>query len=250
MLRALRSEFIKLRTVRMNWVLVIIGVAFPVIVAVLTAALADERDIGADSLAEVVTGTSVITAMLLGVVGAATITGEFGFGTIRVTFAATPRRNVVIVAKAIATVLVALVVEAFVVVTAYGLSSMIASGRGAEVDFADVDAGLAPFVGVVLFAAIVALLGYGLGLLIRNTPAAIAVLILWPLVAEGIIGGLLTVAGLDDAFRWMPYNAGIQMANPDSFDDGFGRVGNGLYFFAVSAAVTALGAWVTNRRDA
>jgi ABC-2 type transport system permease protein len=250
MLRALRAEFIKLRTVRMNWVLAIIAVAFPLIVSLLTAALADERDIRAESLAEVVTGTSVITAMLLGVIGAATITGEFGFGTIRVTFAATPRRNVVIVAKAIATVVVALVVEALVVVTAYGLSAAVASGRGADVDFADIDAGTAPFIGVIAFAAIVALLGFGLGLLIRNTPAAIAVLILWPLVAESILGGLLTVAGIDDAFRWLPYNAGIQMANTTDFDDGFGRFGNGLYFFAVSAAVTALGAWVTNRRDA
>ena len=36
----------------------------------------------------------------------------------------------------------------------------------------------------MLFAAIVSLLGYGLGLLMRDSPASVAVLILWPLVAE------------------------------------------------------------------
>ena len=44
--------------------------------------------------------------MLLGVIGAATVTGEFGFGTIRPTFAATPRRTTVLVAKALVTIIV------------------------------------------------------------------------------------------------------------------------------------------------
>ena len=41
MINVLRSEWIKLRTVRMNFVLAIIALAFPVIVVVLTASLAD-----------------------------------------------------------------------------------------------------------------------------------------------------------------------------------------------------------------
>lgn len=250
MIRAMQSEWIKLRTIRMNWVLVIIAVAFPVVISGLTAMLSNTDDLDAESLVGVVTGTSVVTAMLLGVIGAATITGEFGFGTIRVTFAAIPKRMVVIVAKAIVTVLVALAVEAVVVVLCYGLAAGIASSRDARVDFSEVETGTAALIGVVLFAAIVALLGYGLGLLIRSTPAAVAILILWPLVGEGIVGALLAVAGVDEPFRWLPYNAGINLANPEQDTGGFGRVTNGLYFFAVAAAVTAIGAWSTNRRDA
>ena len=246
----MQSEWIKLRTIRMNWVLVIIAIAFPVAISALTAMLSDISDLDAQALVAVVTGTSVVTAMLLGVVGAATITGEFGFGTIRVTFAATPKRGVVIAAKALVTVAVAIAVEAIVVIVAYGLSAAIASSRDAEIDFADVDTGTAALIGVVLLAAIVAFLGYGLGLLIRSTPAAVAILILWPLVGEGIVGALLAVAGVEEPFRWLPYNAGIQLANPDQDSVGFGRVGNGLYFFLVAAGVTAIGAWSTNRRDA
>jgi ABC-2 type transport system permease protein len=249
-IRALNSEWIKLRTIRMNWVLVIIAIAFPVVVAALTALLANERDLDAETLLGVVTGTSVITAMLLGVVGASTITGEFGFGTIRVTFAATPRRGVVVAAKAIVTVVIAIVVEAVVVALAYGVAVALATARDADIVFAEVDAGLAPVLGVVLLAAIVALLGYGLGLLLRSTPVAVSILILWPLVAENIIGVLLIAAGIDDPFSWLPYNSGIQMANVGEVTSGPGRVGGGLYFFAVAAVITAFGAWSTNRRDA
>lgn len=250
MINALRAEWIKLRTIRMNWVLVIIAIAFPLIVSGLISGLAD--DIDAEDLLGTIQGTSVVTAMLLGVIGASTITGEFGFGTIRPTFAAVPRRMVVIVAKAIVTVLVAMVVEAAVVLTCIVVSSSIASSRDLDIDLGDVPAAQAAIIGIVLFAAIVSLLGYGLGLLIRNTPASVAILILWPLVAESIVGAVLSAADVEHPFKWLPYNAGISLADPSSTrsDEALSRVGSGLYFFAVTAVITVLGAIATNRRDA
>ena len=253
MINALRSEWIKLRTIRMNWVLLIIAVAFPLIIVTLVTALQDESDISVEDTIGGITGTSVITAMLLGVIGASTITGEFGFGTIRVTFAAIPRRMVVLVAKAIITVLTAVIIEALVVVTCYTAASTIASARDVPFGIDDSPSGTAPMFGVVAFAAIVALLGYGLGLLVRNTPVAVAILILWPLVAEGLIGAVLSAAGIDNAFKWMPYQAGINMGNPDLGEDdqeSFGRVVSGLYFLGVTGVVAALGALFTTRRDA
>jgi hypothetical protein len=78
------------------------------------------------------------------------------------------------------------------------------------------------------------------------------VLILWPLLAEGIVGALLAAAGVAHPFKWLPYNEGINLGNPDarSNSESLGRMVGGLYFFAVAAAVTALGAVITNRRDA
>ena len=98
MINTLRSEWIKLRTVRMNCVLFIIAVAFPVVVCVLVGlAAATSTDLTVSDVAGLVTGTSVVTALLLGVVGAVSITAEFAYGTIRPTFAATPRRMRVLV---------------------------------------------------------------------------------------------------------------------------------------------------------
>lgn len=251
MIDTVRSEWIKLRTVRMNFVLAALAVGFPLIVTVLTTALIDIDDMSSRDLVEMVTGTSIITGMLLGVIGATAITSEFGFGTIRPTFAATPRRSRVLVAKAIVTIAMALAVEAIVVVLCFGIGSALLNGRGDDIALGDVDLGRQALIGVVLFAAIVALLGYGLGLLTRNSPAAVAVLILWPLLAEPLVGALLGVIGLDNPLKWMPYQAGGELLDVYPSDsETFGRVAGGLYFLVVATAVTVAGALVTSRRDA
>ncbi|MEO6159280.1 MAG: ABC transporter permease [Ilumatobacteraceae bacterium] len=252
MINVLRSEWIKLRTVRMNWVLLFIAIAFPLIVSALTTALQNESNIDSENLLGLVTGTSVVTALLLGVVGAVSITSEFGFGTIRPTFAATPRRSTVIASKAIVIVTVTALVEAVVVIVTYSVCSAIASSRGVAVSLSDAPAGSAAIVGVIAFAGIVSLLGYGLGLMLRNTPAAVAVLILWPLLIENLLTALLSAAKVSHPAKFMPYISGIQLANPDSGSDSnfLSRVPAGLYFFTVTMVIVVIGAVLTSRRDA
>jgi ABC-2 type transport system permease protein len=246
----LRSEWIKLRTVRMNVVLVAIAAAFPLVVSVLTAALQKPADIDTEGLAGVVVGTSVVSAMLLGVIGALSIGSEFTHGTIRPTFAATPRRARVIVAKAIVDAVVAGVVAAVIVGICFAVSAGIASSRDVRVTL-DGAPGVVPgMIGLVLLAMIVTLLGLGLGMLIRNQAAAISALILWPLLIESLLAGLLYALGVDKPTRWMPYNAGITMASPATGPQDIGRVQGGLYFFAVTLFVVVVGAVLVERRDA
>ena len=184
-------------------------------------------------------------------IGATAITGEFGFGTIRPTFAAMPRRWTVIIAKAIVTVVVALVAEAVVVIVTYAACSIIASSRDRPISLSDVPAGAAPLVGVVVFAGIVGLLGYGLGLIVRNTPATVAILLVWPLVIEGLVAALLAAAGVDNPLKFLPYNSGIQLGNPDVGDSTvLSRVPAGLYFGSVTLVILVIGALLTDRRDA
>jgi hypothetical protein len=78
------------------------------------------------------------------------------------------------------------------------------------------------------------------------------VLILWPLVVEGLIGGLLFAANAEGLRKWLPYQAGIALGNPNEAGGNptLGRLAGGLYFFAVTSAVAGIGAWLTNRRDA
>ena len=252
MIDALRSEWIKLRTILMNWILLTIAVAFPPIVCILTTALQDKDDVTSENVVSLVSGTSVVTALLLGVIGATSITGEFGFGTIRPTFAACPRRHTVVLAKAIMTAFVAVIAETIVVVVTFIACSLIASGRDVPISVDDVPAGVAPLIGVIVFAGLVALLGYGLGLIIRNTPAAVAVLLVWPLVIEGLVASLLGAIGVEHPVKYMPYNAGIQLGNPDaaSSPELLSRVTAGVYFGSVTALVVVIGAVLTSRRDA
>ncbi len=109
----------------------------------------------------------------------------------------------------------------------------------------------AALIGIVVFAVIVSLLGFGLGMVIRNTPAAIAILILWPLVVENIIFAILSAAGVDHPQKFLPYISGFGLGNPDApTSETLGRVAGGLYFAAVTAVVAVVGAVATSRRDA
>jgi ABC-2 type transport system permease protein len=251
MINTLRSEWIKLRTVRMNLILFMLAVAFPVMVSVLVAALADIEDLQISDIVGSVTGSSVVTALLLGVVGAVSISAEFAYGTIRPTFAATPRRVRVLVAKGIVTALFAAVAEALVVVFCFALSSAIASSRGATISLDDDPEARAALIGIVVFAVIVSLLGLGLGMVIRNTPAAVAVLILWPLVVENIILAILSAAGVDHPQKFLPYISGFALGDPNAASsDSLGRVAGGLYFGTVTVLVATIGTIITVRRDA
>ena len=251
MISTINSEWIKLRTVRMNLVLFIIAVAFPVIVSVLVASLGDIDDLRVSDVAGLVTGTSVVTALLLGVVGAVSISAEFAHGTIRPTFAATPKRTRVLLSKAIVTAVFAAVAETLVVVFCFLVSSAIASSRGATVSLDGEPEARAALIGIVIFAVIVSLLGLGLGMIIRNTPTAVAVLILWPLVVENIVFLILSAAGVDHPQKFLPYISGFGLGDPNlASSDSLGRVAGGVYFAAVTLAVLLIGTLITTRRDA
>ena len=253
MINVLRSEWIKLRTVRMNWVLGTIALAFPLLVTLLTAHFGgDDEGVDAKSLVELLTGTSVVTTLLCGVIAAASITGEFGFGTIRPTFAAVPHRLRVIVAKGLVVCLVSMVLLAIIVLIGILVGRPLAEAQGAIIAF-DAYPGIVPaLLGTVLLAVLMSLAGFGLGLVTRSTPAAISILIVWPLIAEGLIGSLIgVITGWGNVHEWMPFNAGIRLVFVE-YDDVTGptRIVSGLYFGGVALLLAAIGAWAVNRRDA
>ena len=251
MIDAIRSEWVKLRSVRLSLVLSIIGVAFPLVVTVLTSVFADAEGWSVTDIASLVTGTSVVTGLMLGVVGAAGVTSEYGFGTIRVTFAATPRRGRVVTAKMVVTLGLAVVVQLVVIVTAFPVGALVFESRGASLDMTDrFGDAVSALVGVVAFAAILSVLGLAIGLVVRATPAAIAILVLWPLIIENIIGALLYAAGFEGALDWLPYSAGFRLTAVDPGDQALGRVLGGLYFAAWTTAVLVLGSVLARRRDA
>ena len=252
MISLLRAEWIKLRSLVMNLVLGIIAVVFPLLVTLITAGVNGDRALfGAGPLVELISGSSFVTVLLVGVIAAAAITSEFGFGTIRPAFAATPRRTRVLVAKGIMVVVAAMVIQALVVVVGLVAGISLATSQGATIDLGSEPTAVPALVGVIVLAGLAALVGYGLGMLLRSTPVAVVVFILWPLLAEGLIGALLSViTGSDTVPNWLPFRSGFRIALLNIDEHGPTRLVSGLYFGAVGAALAIFGAWIVNRRDA
>lgn len=247
MIAALRSEWIKFSTLTSSWVMVAIAAAFPIVIVALTGGLADGTFSDGD-VAELVAGTGVVSALLLGTLGVLTVTSEFGHNTIRPAFAALPDRWRVLLAKPALQVGVSAAVMIVVVVVGWVLGRAL---TGDDAGFSDGDGVGAVLIGVVVLAVLLTLFGYALGLLVRNTALAICVLLLWPLLVEGLLAGLFAAAGWDGLQKWLPYQAAFQMINrfPDD-NDSLGRVGGGAWFAVWIALLLGLGIWRTHRRDA
>lgn len=245
MIDAIRSEWIKVSTVTVTWVLTVVAVLFPLVITVLTTAFADNVWRG-EELASLVTGLTIVSAMLLAVVSTISVTSEFSHNTIRPTFAAMPDRIRPLVAKVVVQLAMALVVVTATVIACWVLGAIVS---GDSPDLGDGTA-LPAMVGVVLLAVGLSLLGYGLGLLIRNSAAAVCMLLLWPLIAEGLIAGLLSAIGFEDLVRFLPYASGINMAVTEPDPESLGRVGGGLYFYAWVVVIAALGVLSARKRDA
>ena len=184
--------------------------------------------------------------MLLGVVATLGITGEFAHGTIRPTFAGLPDRWRPLLAKPVVDVALAAAITVLIVVVSWSAGAAMAEGDRSLSEHGVRSA----LFGVILLAVGSTMLGYGLGLLVRNSPAAICILLLWPLVAELLIAGLVSAAGAEQVQRHLPYLAGINLASSNPDPDLLGRFAGGLYFFAWVAVIVGLGLLSARRRDA
>jgi ABC-2 type transport system permease protein len=247
----LRSEWIKLRTVPLHIILWCIAGGFVFVITVLVAVLTgDPRFFLSSDLANLVGGTSIVAGLLVSVVSALAITSEFAHGTIRPTLVATPSRSKVWTAKGILLLAVGMAIGAVVVWVSYVVGMVILNLRDADVGISGDDGSLAVLVGAPFLFGILAMFGYGLGLLLRNSPAAVAIAILWPLLIETVLGGVLSVAGIDDPVRYLPYQSAFALAVADPEGLVNGRVGGGFFFAAVVAVLLAVAVVVNNRRDA
>jgi ABC-2 type transport system permease protein len=199
---ALHAEWTKLRTLTSTWWLMAAAVALTVVVGAAVAAATQCHPFacapartGADpakiSLAGVDLGQAVVALLAVLVIG-----GEYGTGMIRTTLAATPRRLVMLAAKAV--VVTGWTVAAGAVAAAGSVLAgrLILPGRGlsATNGYALVSLGNGPdlraALGSVLYLALIALLALGVTTAVRDSAVGIGLILgllyLFPIVSAVI----------------------------------------------------------------
>jgi ABC-2 type transport system permease protein len=216
------------------------------------------------------TGTSQ-AGMQLGmsvfmVLAALAVTTDYRFGTMRSTFLAAPKRTQVLAAKTAVVMVVGALIAVVSAFAAFFLTKLLATNPSAPLELATADqwryvlghAALYPIAGVIAIAV---------GLLVRQSAGAIALLLVWSMLVEQLVS-LIPRFG-PDVSPWLPFTAAsafvtdreafASMAPPDA---GGGPVADALnatgptplqgllVFAAVAVVLWALAAVVTNRRDA
>ncbi len=205
----LASEWRKVATTKMAWVLTLVAVALSAVNAVpliLTASgTIPGATIGTDLLTDPAFITTVLAqassaAMFALILGVVAMTGEYRHMTITATFLAEPRRGRVIAAKmvlygAIGALMAIVVVAAVTVTVVVALIPF---------DHAPVTAEAVGrvLVGAVIGLILYAVLGVSIGALLRSQVGAIITVVLWVLLLEPIVGVLLP-----SVQKWLPGGA-------------------------------------------
>lgn len=221
--RVIRSEWIKLRTVR-SW-LVMIGAAVVVVVGMgaLAAAVAsgavtaptppgaggaaNERNPFASTDPTALSMAGVTLAQLIvGVLGVLFVSNEYANGSIRNWFGAVPRRLPVLWGKAVVLTVTLAVVMVLACLAAFLLGQAIL-GDDTSTTLA-ADGVLRAVVGSGLYLAGIGLFGIAIGALLRNTAGAIAVVVASLLIIPGLIGLILPDSWNQNVSPYLPSTAG------------------------------------------
>jgi ABC-2 type transport system permease protein len=249
MIALIRSEWIKLRTVRSNITMSCFAVALPLLITLLTTAFIGIDSVDDQTVSAVLSGSGSLSVLLFGIIGVLAITQEYSQGTIRLTLAANPRRTRVFVAKGIVLAILSGGLTAFIILVGNTAGEAILDSRGAVGKLSNDKMGQA-YLGMIILSILVSLLGMAIGTLTRNPPSAVTVLVLWPLLLESLIGGLLSIAISDEIFKWMPFQTGLIALQLEDSDMDFGRWGSVGYFGLWILGLSLFAHTVFKRRDA
>jgi ABC-2 type transport system permease protein len=246
MIRLVRAELAKLRTIRLFYGVAATMAAFSVLTVVANVTSAGRQGnppLAADDLPAIVGAPATMlsgAALLLGILS---ITGELRHHTITQTFLTTPDRGRVVAAKLAAYALagIAVAVLSLAVTAAVALPWMEAKGLSVSV----LDGELGRVLGGTLLAAgLCGLVGVGVGALLRNQVAALVGVLVWVLVVEGLLVNLLNVPGLG---KWLPSAAAAALTNPSAGH--LSQWAGGLLFAAYGLAFAVVGTRFVIRRD-
>ena len=209
----LRSEFVKLRSVRSTWWTLSIAVAANIVLAALVAAfvpgrLSAQQKGSVDAVRLSLAGLHV-AQIAFGVLGVLVVTSEYGSGMIRATFAAVPRRHLVLAAKSLVFAATALVVGAGACLAAFLVFQAFLPGDTMRLGIGDPGV-LRAVLGGGLYLTALGLLGLGLGAVTRSSAGAIATLF-GLLFVPVILADLLPDTWRSTIGPYLPMNAADQI---------------------------------------
>ena len=203
--KLIHLELYKLRTVRAP--LVLLGLSQLLIVGGVTGLVLSSDSLRTADAAPGALAHAGLASLFTLVLGIMAVAGEYRNNTITDTFLSTPRRARVVGAKVVA---YALAGAGFAVVNA--VTAVVATRVWWAVKDVPLDLGDAELwrtiAGCAAWNVAFAVVGVGVGALVRNLTAAIAAALAWIALVEGIVGQLV-----GDLARWLPFATGSALGH-------------------------------------
>lgn len=213
---AVGSELAKLKAMRTSWALsaIVLGLGWVIAGSVALsyqyyASSGDDLGVsGAVELAYQGQTGSYFAMILLGSLGVIAMTTEYTTGAIRSSLTAVPQRGLLFSAKAAALILWVAAVAALLVVGSHLLTSLLAEPLGV-LDLFDAEiAGMYAKSWTVML--LTALLGFGLGAILRSSAGGIVVLAVFMFVLQMV---LMILWSVTDGVAWIEFLVRIEFMN-------------------------------------
>jgi ABC-2 type transport system permease protein len=241
--KVLKSEWIKLSSVRANKAIFGLTTAAGGFVAWAVATLVTKE---VQTASQVFIFSTVLTGVFAAVAGILLFSSEAQHGTLATALTAQPARWVLVAAKTMMAAAFGLVL---------GAAGMAASFGGALLGglaLGDTSAMAATTLWALLFTALSAVLGLGIGMIVRHSSGAISAVLVWGLVVEN----LLTLFLPEQVSRFLPFVAGNNLlaiqadgAFAESAATALTRAQDALVFGGYTAAALIVGTVLLYRRD-
>ena len=255
-LRSVRAEWIKLWTLRSTWITSFIAIALTVLFGAGIAIASGQQQEGQEAAKNMITAGLSFGQIVVAVLGALIITGEYASGQIRSSLAAVPHRGRLLLSKAMVLAIVSFLLGSLSVFLSWALSKPFLGEHAGSLT----DSHYAGHIwGSGLVFAGIALMTLGFGFLLRSTAGAITVVVSLLFV---ILLPLQLAAGqwswVSKIIDCLPISVSSAVSNPlpaaaELGGEGaqFLTHGQAIAVFAAWALVPLIAAWfVFTRRDA
>jgi len=239
----LKSEWIKLSTVRANKAILGLTVAINGFAAWAVATSVKDE---VPTVSKVFVFPALLTAVLAAVAGILLFTTEAQHGTLATSLTAQPSRWIVAASKMAVTVGVGLVL---------GTAGMASAAAGALVgglEIGDTSAAAPTALYALLFISLSALIGLGIGMTARHSAAAISGLLVWWFVGENLIRAFAPAT----VSRFLPFDAGYRLLGvgsdfdtPEILAVALPRPSLAVVFAVYAAVGITMGTVLLYRRD-
>ena len=255
-LRSVRAEWIKFWTLRSTWITSFITITLTVLFGAGLAAAFGQSEQHQDMAKNLITSGLTFGQIVVAVLGALIITGEYSSGQIRSSLAASPRRGRLLVSKAVVLTIVAFILGSVSVFLSWAISKPFLGEHAGSLT----DSHYAGHIwGSGLVFVGIALMALGVGFLLRSTAGTITVIV----SILFIISTPLQVAA--SKWEWINKIIGcLPSTVSEAVSDPFQRTtewgGQGAQFLSHGQAVAVFTAWaiipliaawfVFSRRDA
>jgi ABC-2 type transport system permease protein len=203
--KLIHVELYKLHTTRAP--LILLALSQLIIAGGVSGLVMSGEDLRATTSLSQALGHAGLASLLTLVLGIMAVAGEYRNRTITDTYLSTPRRGRVVLAKVYAYAVAGAVFGVVNACTALVAVAVWWEAKGVPLRLTG-DGAWHTIAGCFVWNIAVAVIGVGIGALVRNLTAAISVALAWIALVEGIVGQLI-----GDLARWLPFAGGSALAN-------------------------------------